>query len=103
MYYKLRVLWKNFLENKYQVNLGIEFNKRYSEEGMLDAAIDKSGIVKDRDKEKSMMATNLCLVAAFTALSIKDEMEEMVTSLEIQIEELLDSSEELLEVELEEE
>ena len=45
------------------------------------------------------MATNLCLVAAFTALSIKDEMEEVVTSLEIQIEELLDSSEELLEVE----
>lgn len=99
MYYKLRVLWKNFLEKKYQVNLDTEFDKRYSEEGMLDAAIDKSEIVKDRDEEKSMMATNLCLVVAFTALSIKDEMEEMVTSLEIQIEELLDSSEELLEVE----
>lgn len=101
MYYKLRVLWKNLLEKKYEVNLDTEFRKRYSEDEMLDAAIEKSEIVKDKYEEKSIMATFLCLISSFTANSIKAEIEGTVASLDIDIEKLIDSSKTLLDVEVE--
>lgn len=99
MYDKIRILWRNILEKKYKVDLDTEFRKRYSEEEMLSAAIEKSEIVKDKGEEESVMATFLCLIAAFTALSIKEEMEETVSSLDVDIKELIDSSKALLEIE----
>lgn len=102
MYGKIRILWKSLLERKYKVNLDAEFSKRYSEEEMLDTAIEKSEIVEDKDEEIYIMTSYLCIASAFAALSIKEEMEPLVDSLEMQIDELIDSSEKLLDVDMEE-
>ena len=100
MYGKIRILWKSLLERKYKVNLDTEFSKRYSEEEMLDTAIEKSEIVEDKDEEIYIMTSYLCIASAFAALSIKEEMEPLVDSLEMQIDELIDSSEKLLDVDM---